>query len=394
MTISFYPQNMETYNNSSLSNPYKTWKGTGKYSNPIGITSGAIRPLTNNDLTNIAVYKQGSARPLKWQFRKGIIQKIPYTIINPENPNQYINMDRMSNSSSGLSSKNNGLIGQLMDRPAGYSISQNQSNSPCTNYDGIQVISDVYPSPNLTNNPQDVCTTPQYCCNQSKKALLRVRPASTILKKDYYNTNKQYRQNRCNTYEQRIFNFKSENDFMNNALVLKNNPNITESMIANAKPGSPLTTLNTYYTGNCYPNAGKYSQLELVVLSFQIILNKDNTIFSTNDITNYYNLNINTLEQFVLFISNLQSGNSSKALYIFNNFINNPYYGMDLSGPSNTNGCKLLVYKPNNSQFAIQGAVSSSSRTIKLGLNTIKTNINDNHNKFIYKLKVQSLCNK
>ena len=41
-----------------------------------------------------------------------------------------------------------------------------------------------------------------------KKALKRVRPASTNLKKNYYTTHKQYMQNRCQTYEQRVFNFQ------------------------------------------------------------------------------------------------------------------------------------------------------------------------------------------
>ena len=75
MGSAYYPQGMHSYNNSSPNAPftaeYITWKGTGRYSNPVGITAGSIRPLTNNDLTNIAVYKQGAARPLKWQFRKG-----------------------------------------------------------------------------------------------------------------------------------------------------------------------------------------------------------------------------------------------------------------------------------------------------------------------------------
>jgi hypothetical protein len=47
---------------------------------------------------------------------------------------------------------------------------------------------------------------------------------------------------------------------------------------------------------------------------------------------------------------------------------------MPLSGPSNPAGCQLTVYKPNNYQFAQQGAVSSSTRNLKLNVNTISTN--------------------
>lgn len=393
MSSAFYPQGMHSYNNSSPNAPftaeYLTWKGTGKYSNPVGITAGSIRPLTNNDRTNIAVYKQGAARPLKWQFRKGTVTQAPYVIVNTENPalNITVNANRMSKSTAGLENKTGGLIGQLMDRPGGYSVKHNpvdelnetaQSIKDCKNCDGISVVTDFYPSPYLTNNPQSVCTTPPFCCNEPRKALLRVRPASTNLKKNYFTTLQQYRQNRCQTYDQRVFNFKTANDYVSDAALLKNNPNITPAMIASAKPGSPITLLNTY-VGNCYPNTGlsTYSQVELVALAFQI-LNNDG-LFSSQDVTNFYNLQITTIQQFVGFISNLQSGQSQQAAYVFSNFINNPYYGMGLTGPSNPNGCKLVVYKPSNPQFAVQGAVSSSARTLKLGVTTIETNVNNSN---------------
>ena len=41
---------------------------------------------------------------------------------------------------------------------------------------------------------------------------------------------------------------------------------------------------------------------------------------------------------------------------------------------SNPLGCKLTVYKPSNPQFAKQGAVSSSTRMLKLTVDTIETN--------------------
>ena len=427
MASAFYPQGMHSYNNSSPNAPftagYKTWKGTGKYSNPVGITSGSIRPLTNNDLTNMAVYKQGLARPLKWQFRKGTITQAPYQnkIINPNNPSQSVsfNGNRMSKSAAGLENKTSGLIGQLMDRPGGYSVKHNppdeinettQYGLDCKTCDGISMVTDFAPSPYLTNNPQPVCTNPPLCCNEPRKALLRVRPASINLKKNYFTTLQQYRENRCQTYKQRVFNFKTANDGFTDAALLKNNPNITPAMLAAAKPGSPLTLSNTY-VGNCYPNTGlsTFTQVELVALAFQI-LNNDG-LFSNDDITNFYNLKISTIQQFARFISNLKSGKSKQAVYVFSNFINNPYYGMGLTGPSNPNGCKLVVYKPSNPQFAIQGGVSSSARTYKLGLTTVEKNVNNSNalrgstssmsvaniggepfTPFIYKSKVQK-CN-
>lgn len=417
MATAFYPQGMHSYNNSltaPFTAPYRTWKGTGLYSNPVGITAGNIRPLTNNDLTNIAVYRQGSARPLKWQFRKQTLTQVPYTIVNPDNPSQYITVpqNRATKSASGLENKTGGLIGQLMDRPGGYSVKENTTDEvsetlkadlDCKNCTGISVVTDYYPQYYLTNNPLPVSTNPQNCCNEQRKALLRVRPASTNLKKNYFTTLQQYRENRCKTYEQKAFNFKTENDYLTDAAMLKNNPNITAKMIAEAKPGSPLTLLNTY-VGNCYPNTGlsTYSQVELVVMSFQILNN--NGMFSNEDITNFYNLKVTTLQEFVWFISNLKSGNTVQAAYLFKNFITNPYIGMSLSGPSNPNACKLAVYKPSNPQFAVQGAVSSSARTLKLTVATIRTAVSDyssgsnnaifNFGKpgnipFIYKSKVQ-----
>ena len=77
---------------------------------------------------------------------------------------------------------------------------------------------------------------------------------------------------------------------------------------------------------------------------------------------------------------------------------------MSLSGPSNPNLCKLAVYKPNNPQFAVQGAVSSSARTLKLTVATIRTAVSDTRSgsnnvilnfgkpgnvPYIYKSKVQ-----
>ena len=64
---------------------------------------------------------------------------------------------------------------------------------------------------------------------------------------------------------------------------------------------------------------------------------------------------------------------------MFDKFINNPFIGMGFTGPSNPNGCKLVVYKPSNPQFAVEGGVSSSTRTLKLTLTTIEKNVYNNN---------------
>lgn len=51
----------------------------------------------------------------------------------------------------------------------------------------------------------------------------------------------------------------------------------------------------------------------------------------------------------------------------------NPYTGELISGPSNPRGCARVMYKPNNPQFAKQGGVASSTRILKLNVDTIST---------------------
>ena len=51
-----------------------------------------------------------------------------------------------------------------------------------------------------------------------------------------------------------------------------------------------------------------------------------------------------------------------------------PYNGSSIiTGPSNPKGCSQVFYKPNNPQFAKQGGVSSSTRILKLNVDTIST---------------------
>ena len=358
----FYPQGMESYNNSltaPLTADYRTWKGSGLNSNPVAITAGNIRPLTNNDLTNVVRYKHGSSRPLKWQYRKGTTTHVPYTIVNTENLNLSITIN---GNREVKSSKSSSLIGQLIDRPGQKNVKQNtidetnetsqMDNKTCN---GICLVTDYYPNSfYLTNNPEAVCQTSQLCCNEQKKALLRVRPASTNLKKNYFTTLQQYRQNRCKTYDQCIFNFSQD---------LENK----------AKPGSPNALLNTY-VANCYPNETN-TQLELVAVAFNMMNNAG--VFLPDEITTFYNSQITTIQQYVSFLGSVK--NTTEAAILFKNFITNPYYGMSLS--KNPQECKQVIYKPNNYQFATQGSVSSSTRTLKLGVTTIEKNVYHN-NKF------------
>ena len=103
-----------------------------------------------------------------------------------------------------------------------------------------------------------------------------------------------------------------------------------------------------------------------------IMLNAN--ILTITEINNFNTLGINNISGFFNWINGLPASQKTSALTVFTDFISNPYWGMPLSGPSNPTGCQLVVYKPNNYQFAKQGAVSSSTRNLKLNVDTISTN--------------------
>tara|TARA_B110000971_G_scaffold216053_1_gene250483 strand:+ start:426 stop:1550 length:1125 start_codon:yes stop_codon:yes gene_type:complete len=342
MSTAYYPQGMRR--RMSYGNPgqYITWKGRGILSNPVGSTTSHRRPLTNNDSGN--VFLSGSfpnrtfgkgrvfiPRPLK-HYRKG--RAIPAPIIEPRDPTDpenvhevkliNYNLHRDVYSSRGQSiSGGGGLLGDMIDKPGSYIVKENTADENNTSSDntcgGVCIVASY--SPNnvyLTENPEPKTQTRVFCCNEEYKARKRVVYANTNLKKNYYTTTKSYLQNRCNTFEQKSFNFQTKSDF------------------PLAKPGSALATDNTYFA-NCYP-----------------------------------------------------------------------YVGPNENGPSNPIGCKLTVYKPNNPQFAKQGAVSSSTRLLKLNVDTISTNAKkydiplvtanelnkgvDNNVSNIYKNKASKTC--
>ena len=106
-----------------------------------------------------------------------------------------------------------------------------------------------------------------------------------------------------------------------------------------------------------------------------MILNNQN-ILTPAEIDNIKRKDITRFKDFISFLENIADPVSrEKAIKIYSDFINNPYYGIPFSGPSNSRGCKLVVYKPSNPQFANQGAVSSSTRTLKANVDTIETNL-------------------
>jgi hypothetical protein len=177
MATAFYPLGMISNSNRTNSEGYVSWKGTGKYANPTSTTAGNIRPLTNNDPTNNVSYSHGIPRPIK-HYRRGTI------------------------TDAGRRSGHITTISQAIETPVGFV----QSTSECTN-GGNTLVSNWSPIINLTQKPQIgkmPCNTTnnQPIGGEVKKALNRVRPASTIIKQNYFQTSEAHLYNRCSTFDQ------------------------------------------------------------------------------------------------------------------------------------------------------------------------------------------------
>ena len=411
MSSAFYPLGMKSYNNSVNQGGYKSWKGP---QTPIGLTSGTIRTLTNNDPTNDANSGFGLPRPIK-HHRKG--RGFNYTVLVADGNNyKEVDMNRLNRSST-----TGNLVSQLIDQPGGFNRTEEQNQNG-----QIKMVMSYYPNDAyLTENPEPRSQTPAWCCNAEKKARRRVTYASTNLKKNYFTTLQQYRENRCLTYDQRAFNF-AEGD-----------PNI-------GKPGGPESTNSTYYA-NCQPNTNNvepsaffdsllskriitqeqydrfktvslYDQLDEMVKLLpagdmeQLQSNWQNSLtdFDTNNdgkitydellelvITPNYtieefnadfdraDINKNRLYDFEDILYIVIGGRQyyffgfqpyPRTIITFDDiytYLNTLPSDIRANALNSDKRCTAVVYKPNNYQFAKQGAVDSSTRLLKLSVDTI-----------------------
>jgi len=433
MSTAFYPTNMRAmpaggYNHhSTLQNiPYRSWKGTGPFSNPVGVTATHIRPLTNMDPGNIFPTGFGLARPIK-HYRKGTVipihfQNLPKTTeAQVEEDLIAYNVNRAVKSSTGSSlgggNGGTGLISQMMGQPGSFIVKDNGTQNPaeglfntddllpettdtidkeCTNCNGVGIVSSWYPINNLTEKPQQNVTNPLLCCNQQRKAIQRVLPTSTNVKKNYYQTTGMYLYNRCQTFEQREFNFL--NGPINNQIIqiFQKYPFVSAKVLEYAKPGSPLSIANQY-VAQCNPNFTIEMGIEIAFidsLTKQLYENGFITDSIYNSILTNTNLNI---EQYMSLLRSILTEKQYEIVieYMYQ-LAANPYNGSVVSGPTNPKGCAQVYYKPNNPQFAKQGAVSSSTRILKLNVDTISTaaalNNKKNAQTNIYKDKTPA-CN-
>lgn len=364
MSSAFYPLGMNSWNNRLPQGGYKTWKGSGPYQNPIGVTSTNIRPLTNNDYGNVFPTGFGLPRPIK-HYRKGTI-----TSMKNETNDELIkyNLDRNVKSSVGASLNGGlGMIAQVIDNPGATSMKENltpNSEEACKICDGIKIVSDWYPINNLTEKPQENVTNPLLCCNQQRKAKRRVMGANTNVKKNYFQTTHMYLYNRCQTFQQREFNFLNGPINSHVEQLISANPNLAYKLLTNVKPGEPLSIYNQY-VAQCNPNFTIQQGLELNFIE----------VVSSSLLNNEYI----TMDEYYQLIEskNISSFLESIKKYIDEDIYNNIIYDFETISKetlTNLKGCSQVYYKPNNPQFANQGAVSSSTRILKLNVDTISTN--------------------
>jgi hypothetical protein len=409
MSSAVYPLGMNsmpasgyTHKSTYYNKQYIPWKGKGVDSFPVGTAAGHIRPLTNNDPGNVFPTGFGLPRPIK-HFRKGRVippapiegvdnlsVNSPYNDVNlsiQENALINYNINRFVKSSKGTSLGGgfggSGLLNEMQDKPGSYIVKVNppnevdgvaQMNQDCQTCHGVGIVASYKPNlTNLSQNPEPNTTNNVWCCNQEKFAKRRAIYANTNLKKNYYTTTKQYLQNRCKTYDQKAFNFLSYRT--NSAGPYDNNNPYYISVSENngSVPGSPLALDNTYLA-NCQLNTQLYegSENAFIYQMLGIMLNEN--IITQSEVTSFNTSGINSIQGFFDWIQGLPESQKTPATVVFEVFINNPYWGMPPSGPTNPNGCQLTVYKPNNYKFAKQGAVSSSTRMLKLNVDTISTN--------------------
>jgi hypothetical protein len=262
----------------------------------------------------------------------------------------------------------------------------------CAGCVGVGLISGYKPIASLTETPQINVTNPLLCCNQQRKARRRVLPANTNLPKNYFQTTGMYLYNRCQTFEQRQFNFyiprldgASGTDGDGDAAAelkafLARYPFASARLLALAKPGSPLS-LGNYYVAQCNP-AGTVIPLG-AQLAFMDSLRRQLVDKGWLPVPDAAAAAQPQQQSIQTFLAELRAALTAAQLeelarYVTGLALSSPAQGgsvEDILGAGATatgRGCARVYYKPNNPQFAVEGAVSSATRTLKLEVATIE----------------------
>jgi surface protein len=387
MSSALYPTGFNKYNNRLPQGGYQPWKGKGPFSLPVGMTSTHVRPLTNKDPGNCFPTGFGLPRPLQ-HYRRGTLPRVPnFDQVLHTYPEIAYNLDRSVKSSHGssLGGKNNGLMAHVMDSPAGYIIKDNRNTgndmaADCLDCHGISLVDNTLPIQSLTETPERNVTSRDLCCNNQFKAQKMVLPPKTILSKKYYQTTYAKLYNRCNTFQQKQFNFFSGSD-PGVVQILETYPFLSSQLLKQIKPGSPLATQFQYqYVGQCNPN---FVVDQAEITAFLSGLSKELFDSSRINYEQYTNLlGIGNLNQYMLSISNMMP---------YEQYLQtvDTIYNSAASLVEQAKQCGKVIYKPNNYKFGTQGAVSSSTRMLQLNVETINKNLAQIERGLYYK---EELC--
>jgi hypothetical protein len=285
-----------------------------------GIAHGNVYPQKNNDPRNNAPYKIArNARPLK-HYRKG-------TLVQP--------------GTTVTSSKN--LISALMDKPGAYM----ERTDACIR-ENSQIITNIGGPNDLTFNPEPATQTKELCCNAERKSKQMVLPTSTNLKDNYYVSSSQYLRNRCNTYDQKAFNFVSSN--FSQAALTKNGYIVD---------GNPNIIINNNST------------LSMMDRLAKVLFQKG--IITQEEYEQYIDDRITDLNAFIAFLNTVE--NWEQAVATVKTSLSKVGITVNSHAMMNTNKCKVAIYKKNNPQFAAQGSVPSSAKIHKLHDTTISSTV-------------------
>jgi hypothetical protein len=200
----------------------------------------------------------------------------------------------------------------------------------------------------LTFNPEPATQTKELCCNAERKSKQMVLPTSANLKDNYYASSSQYLRNRCQSYDQKAFNFLSSNF-------------------------SQMALSRNAYVADCNASTmvNNNSTLSMMDRLAKILLQKG--IITEEEYGEYIELRITDLSAFIAFLNTVE--NREEAVATVKASLSKVGININSRALMNTNMCKVSIYKKNNPQFAAQGSVPSSAKTHKLHDTTISSNI-------------------
>ena len=362
---------------------------------PIPLTSANLRPFVNKDVTNDVAYKHGLPRPMK-HYRLGVINAVT---IDPNssdanylttNVNRYVRSSRTAP-----------LLSLTMERPGHVFESTSNVNfgndlSKDTRFDGL--LKNACPSLKSESklDPGVECLKPE-----NKVNIVSSDGNKYVFNSIFYDSKKVYGLTKgtyifknvpsthpmalLNRYKKETITYKGDEDKKIGRLLEESFPNdyynfyhgdITVEVTGDFGELSVYCYYHGYMGGKDllkYSDGCKDNE-EIESIKPTNVCNQEKNALNrargsnTNLSKNYYQTSqqyrhsrCNTIQQ-----KGYQYSNSGNGEYVSN---------------CSNEGCNKVIYKPSNAQFATQGGVSSSSRTSRLTLNTIKTEANNYKNK-------------